>query len=60
VDIQLKKNCEELILNVAKAVIEPVSSFLLKASAFKIRQDRFSQLKNQPFATPGLMLFTCD
>ncbi len=59
VDKELKKICEEFITESAQAATEPLSSFILKVSAFKIRNNlkqihQQTLLKNQNFAEPGI------
>ncbi|CAG8456803.1 818_t:CDS:10 [Funneliformis caledonium] len=58
VDKELKRICEEFITESAQAAIEPLSSFILKVSAFKIRnnlkpKNHQTLLKNQSFADPA-------
>ncbi|CAI2174129.1 14468_t:CDS:10 [Funneliformis geosporum] len=58
VDKELKRICEEFITESAQAAIEPLSSFILKVSAFKIRNNlkpinQQTLLKNQNFAKPA-------
>ncbi|RUS30631.1 hypothetical protein BC938DRAFT_479139 [Jimgerdemannia flammicorona] len=55
VDKELKRVCEEFILETVKAAVEPVASFLLKVSAFRLRNDlkpvnQKLLLREQPFA----------
>lgn len=57
-DRDLKRVCEDLILETARAALDPLSSFLLKVSAFRLRhanRDGTARelLRNQNFATPG-------
>ncbi|CAG8522986.1 372_t:CDS:10 [Acaulospora colombiana] len=61
VDKELKHICEEFILDNSKAAIEPLSSFLLKVSTFRLRNDlrevhRQTSLKNQNFAQPDKII----
>ncbi|RIA80198.1 Sec34-like family-domain-containing protein [Glomus cerebriforme] len=58
VDKELKRICEEFITESVQAAIEPLSSFILKVSAFKIRSNlkpihQQTLLKNQNFAEPA-------
>ncbi|GBB87592.1 hypothetical protein RclHR1_14060001 [Rhizophagus clarus] len=58
VDKELKKICEEFITESVQDAIEPLSSFILKVSAFKIRSNlkpihQQTLLKNQNFAGPA-------
>ncbi|RUP45831.1 LOW QUALITY PROTEIN: Sec34-like family-domain-containing protein, partial [Jimgerdemannia flammicorona] len=58
VDKELKRVCEEFILETVKAAVEPVASFLLKVSAFRLRNDlkpvnQKLLLREQPFALQG-------
>jgi hypothetical protein len=60
VDKELKRVCEDLILENAKAALEPVSSFLLKVSAFRLRNEARNLaskelLIRQTFAQPGIV-----
>ncbi|KAG9299881.1 hypothetical protein G9A89_005410 [Geosiphon pyriformis] len=55
VDKKLKQICEEFILGNAKEAVESLSSFLLKVSAFRLRNDmkpthQQTPLKHQSFA----------
>ena len=53
-NLDLKKVCEELIVFMANAVVEPLSTFLLKVSAFRVRRtDKNIALKEQSFAAPN-------
>ena len=52
-DSDLKRTCEEMIIEIAKAALEPLTSFLLKVSAFRIRKSGESRLSDQPFANAG-------
>ncbi|CAG8514323.1 7608_t:CDS:10 [Paraglomus brasilianum] len=57
VDQGLKHVCEEFIMESAKAAVEPLSSFLVKVSAFRLRNDlkplhQQTRLKSQNFAQP--------
>jgi hypothetical protein len=50
--------CEDIILETAKLAIEPISTFMLKVSAFRLRASHHSgatkeYLYKQNFATPG-------
>ncbi|CAG8743315.1 6616_t:CDS:2, partial [Acaulospora morrowiae] len=61
VDKELKHVCEEFILDNSKLAIEPLSSFLLKVSAFRLRNDlrevhHQTSLKNQKFAQPDKVI----
>ncbi|CAG8824518.1 28853_t:CDS:2, partial [Dentiscutata erythropus] len=54
---ELKRICEDFIFDSSKAAIEPLSSFLVKVSAFRLRNDlkavhHQTLLKNQKFAQP--------
>ncbi|CAG8739718.1 7470_t:CDS:2, partial [Cetraspora pellucida] len=58
VDKELKRICEEFIMDSYKAAIEPLSSFLMKVSAFRLRNDlkpvhQQTLLKDQSFAQPA-------
>jgi hypothetical protein len=53
VDAALKNVCEQMITDVNRSVLEPLSSFLLKVSAFKMRNDRKSVMRDQAFASTG-------
>ncbi|CAG8512769.1 11132_t:CDS:10 [Rhizophagus irregularis] len=58
VDKELKRICEEFITESVQDAIEPLSSFILKVSAFKIRSNlkpihQQTLLKNQNFAQPA-------
>ena len=58
-DKELRQICEDLILETAKACIEPISSFMLKVSAFQLRNKQLSNkeyLYKQNFATPEHVL----
>ncbi|KAJ3287812.1 Golgi transport complex subunit 3 [Borealophlyctis nickersoniae] len=54
VDKELKRVCENFILETAKACVEPVSSFMLKVAAFRLRSETQSSvpLSSQTFASP--------
>jgi hypothetical protein len=61
VNLELKRVCEEMILETAKAVVDPVSSFMIKVTAFKLRAERaaasstsapIGRLGMQGFASP--------
>lgn len=55
VDDALKRACEEFIAAAVKDSTDPISSFLVKASAFKVRNEQAqdqSALSAQPFAQP--------
>ncbi|KAI8930236.1 Sec34-like family-domain-containing protein [Entophlyctis helioformis] len=54
----LRRTCEDLILETAKGAVEPVASFMLKVSAFRLRNDARppasrDTLQNQSFAQPN-------
>ncbi|KAI9018967.1 Sec34-like family-domain-containing protein [Hyaloraphidium curvatum] len=52
-DAEVKRVCEEYIADATKAVVEPLSSFMLKASAFRLRGPAAGgQLRDQAFARP--------
>ncbi|XJO73885.1 hypothetical protein BDV3_004794 [Batrachochytrium dendrobatidis] len=57
-DKELRRVCEDLILETAKSAVEPVSSFMLKVAAFRLRNDARpassrDYLRNQSFAQPN-------
>ncbi|KAI9203906.1 Sec34-like family-domain-containing protein [Polychytrium aggregatum] len=57
VDNELKRVCEDFILETTRACTEPISSFMLKVHAFNIKNDAKPAsarelLMRQPFATP--------
>ena len=56
--MDLKRVCEDVILDAAKTAIDPISSFMLKVSAFRLRSSGRSNellsLSKQNFATPGI------
>ncbi|KAJ3129149.1 Golgi transport complex subunit 3 [Nowakowskiella sp. JEL0407] len=51
VDVELKRVCERFIMETAKDCVEPVSSFILKVSAFRNSRDLKSQLRKDPLST---------
>ncbi|CAG8451846.1 10392_t:CDS:10 [Dentiscutata heterogama] len=58
VDKELKRICEEFIMDSHKAAIEPLSAFLMKVSTFRLRNDlkpahQQTLLKDQTFAQPA-------
>jgi hypothetical protein len=58
--MDLKRVCEDVILDAAKTAIEPISSFMLKVSAFRLRvagRSNAEILSKQNFATPGILKF---
>jgi hypothetical protein len=62
VDRDLKRVCEDVILETVKEGAGPVSSFLLKVSAFQLRvagrgSGSVEKLSDQNFATPGEFIF---
>ncbi|KAI8811510.1 Sec34-like family-domain-containing protein [Cladochytrium replicatum] len=48
VDNELKRVCEEFILETAKACVEPISSYMLKVSAFKITNESKPRPSREP------------
>ncbi|KAJ1570121.1 Golgi transport complex subunit 3 [Nowakowskiella sp. JEL0078] len=65
VDGELKRICEDFILETAKACVEPVSSFMMKVSAFRISKEVGKEartpllsesLSKQSFGNPTNML----
>ncbi|KAJ3301873.1 hypothetical protein HDU76_005617 [Blyttiomyces sp. JEL0837] len=42
VNLELKRVCEEMILDTAKLAVEPVASFMIKVTAFKLKSERVS------------------
>ncbi|KAL2918197.1 Golgi transport complex subunit 3 [Polyrhizophydium stewartii] len=57
-DRELKRVCEDLILETGKAATDPISAFMLKVSAFRLRNEARpfgsrDMLKNQSFAQPN-------
>ncbi|KAH6567893.1 hypothetical protein BASA82_000752 [Batrachochytrium salamandrivorans] len=57
-DKELRRVCEDLILETAKSSVEPISAFMLKVSAFRLRNNSRPMssrdvLKNQSFAQPN-------
>ncbi|KAJ3225402.1 Golgi transport complex subunit 3 [Clydaea vesicula] len=65
VDKELKAVCEDLILENAKSSLEPISSFLIKVSAFKLRNEakpltQKELLVKQNFAQAGAVLQTVE
>ncbi|RHZ56100.1 hypothetical protein Glove_406g88 [Diversispora epigaea] len=65
VDKELKRICEDFIFDSSKAAIEPLSSFLVKVSAFRLRNDLKAVhyqtlLKNQKFAQPAKIIEVYD
>jgi len=68
VDEALKKACEEFIGATAREASDPIVSFLVKVSAFTLKNEQSQEkvsLATQPFAQPGflsplfLSLFCC-
>ncbi|KAI9351529.1 Sec34-like family-domain-containing protein [Obelidium mucronatum] len=55
VNLSLKQTCEEMILDTVKACVEPVSSFMIKVTAFRlkaVKTDARDKLGMQAFASP--------
>ncbi|KAJ1555931.1 hypothetical protein HK405_010326 [Cladochytrium tenue] len=40
VNLELKRVCEDLILETARAAADPIASFMIKVTAFRLRADR--------------------
>ncbi|KAJ3055112.1 Golgi transport complex subunit 3, partial [Quaeritorhiza haematococci] len=65
VDTELKRICEDFILETARGCVEPVSAFLLKISAFRLRNEQKAlnareALSSQSFAQPAQVLQILD
>ncbi|KAJ3298099.1 Golgi transport complex subunit 3 [Rhizoclosmatium sp. JEL0117] len=56
VNLSLKQTCEEMILDTVKACVEPVSSFMIKVTAFRLKAVKTptstDRLGMQAFASP--------
>jgi hypothetical protein len=53
-DAELKRVCEEMIVDVARLTSEPLSSFRMKVEAFKLRKTDGQKMQDQPFATMSI------
>ncbi|KND05201.1 uncharacterized protein SPPG_08883 [Spizellomyces punctatus DAOM BR117] len=61
VDQDLKRVCEEFIIETAKAAVEPISAFMLKVSELRSRADMTREpLVKQAFGTSEQVLEVCD
>ena len=54
-DSELKKASEAIILDTAKASLEPFVSFVVKASSFKTHGTKMGRLREQNYALPHLV-----
>ncbi|KAI8614180.1 Sec34-like family-domain-containing protein [Chytriomyces sp. MP71] len=54
VNLSLKQTCEDMILDTVKACVEPVSSFMIKVTAFRLKSAKGGgeRLGMQAFASP--------
>jgi conserved oligomeric Golgi complex subunit 3 len=69
VNMELKRVCEEMILDTAKPIIEPLSSFMIKVTAFNLKMEKeaksgsngasVGRLGMQPFASPQECVAKC-